>query len=87
MSSYSRVLVKIKVEEDSLPLWLCTFGSEPKLCTGYKDQGDTYYIPIDSLVKQGISIDDEFKWEEVAKYINGQPCLWFFKNEVEVLVN
>lgn len=87
MQDYTRVLLKIKVEEDSLPPWLCTFGSEPKICTGYRDDSNTFYIPIDTLIKQNFSLSEEIIDSDLPAVIEGKKCLWFFPNEVEVLVN
>lgn len=95
MQGITRVLVKVKTEEDSLPPWFCTFGAEPKFCTGYKDTtSGTVYIPLDSLVQQGFSFpladeDPDFYDEEksVLTKVEDKLCLWFFTNEVEVLVN
>jgi len=94
MSSFTRVLLKIKPHEESLPPWFSTFGAEPKFCTGYTEDHVTYYIPLDSLVLQGFSFpladEDPDFWDEkksVLMKVEGNLCLWFFSNEIEILVS
>lgn len=83
---FTKVLCKLNLDNAEEHYDITFEGAKPKLTTGYAST-NLVAIPIRELIKQGVSLHNEnLDWFDKGDVmVEGRPCKWFLKYELDIL--